>query len=261
MRCFSYTSSLTITFSEEMHRSHFTFRGIMKSDLMQSVADGKITITPSPVIGSYDDVFGNKVLFGTIPEAHTMLTCTQSAKVVTGLSRTLALRADEPLHLYRYQSRLTRPGAALDAFRETLPVRRKENALERALILTEAVYEHMNYVKGITGTATTAEDAFVSGRGVCQDYTHILISLLRSEGYAARYVCGIFPGSSTSHAWAEVLHGGIWIGIDPVNMKLCDDTYAVLARGADGSDTILNKGIFFGTGEQKMNCIYSLEEQ
>ncbi|MGN0907976.1 MAG: transglutaminase family protein, partial [Bullifex sp.] len=133
--------------------------------------------------------------------------------------------------------------------------------LERALIITEAVFSHMSYVKGSTGTATTAEAALKGRMGVCQDYTHILISLLRSEGYAARYVCGIYPGAGTSHAWAEVLSNGIWIGIDPVNMKLSDDTYAVLARGADGSDTVLNKGIFFGNGIQHMECTCTLEEQ
>lgn len=261
MRCFSFSSSLNIAFSEEMHRSHFTFRGIMKSDLMQSVTASSVTVEPAAHYGSYDDVFGNTVIFGTVPVPHRVLTFMQKVTVFTGMSRSLPLRQDEPLHLYRFQSRLTKPGEALMAFRESLPAKRKENALERALIITEAIYEHMSYVKGSTDTGTTAEDALESHRGVCQDYTHILISLLRSEGYAARYVCGVYPGSETSHAWAEVLRDNIWIGIDPVNMRLCDDTYAVLARGADGSDTILNKGIFFGSGEQHMECTYSLEEQ
>ena len=261
MKCFFYRSELKISFSEEMHRSHFTFRGIMKSDAMQRVSDSVLSVTPPAEMDTYDDVFSNTVIFGSIAAPHKVLTFTQEAKVVTGMSRCLPLSSREPLHLYRFQSRLTVPGETLEEFRKSLPARRKEIALERALIITEEIYAHMNYVKGITGTATSAEDAFASRMGVCQDYTHILLSLLRSEGYAARYVCGIFPGSLTSHAWAEVLHNGIWIGIDPVNMKLCDDTYAVLARGADSSDTLLNKGVFFGSGQQHMQCTYSLEEQ
>lgn len=88
-----------------------------------------------------------------------------------------------------------------------------------------AVYTHFKYVTGSTQIHATAEEALKLGEGVCQDYAHIMLSLLRIEGIPCRYVVGIMQGEGASHAWTEVLCNGYWYGFDPTNNKLVDDEY------------------------------------
>lgn len=81
--------------------------------------------------------------------------------------------------------------------------------------LMEAVYRHMSYVPGATDIHTTAAQALRGGKGVCQDYTHILLSMCRMAGIPARYAAGAMIGEGATHAWAEVWLEGMWLGSGP----------------------------------------------
>ena len=124
------------------------------------------------------------------------------------------------------------------------------NALDKAKILCEKVYEHFTYAPGETNVMTTAGEAFVAGKGVCQDYAHVLITLCRMAGMPARYVSGLFVGEGASHAWAEVWMDGLWYGIDPTHNCLTDEKYLKLCVGRDYSDCPLERGVFSGWAEQ-----------
>jgi transglutaminase-like putative cysteine protease len=124
------------------------------------------------------------------------------------------------------------------------------NALDKAKILCAKVYEHFTYAPGETNVMTTAGEAFVAGKGVCQDYAHVLITLCRMAGMPARYVSGLFVGEGASHAWAEVWMDGLWYGIDPTHNCLTDEKYLKLCVGRDYSDCPLERGVFSGWAEQ-----------
>jgi transglutaminase-like putative cysteine protease len=124
------------------------------------------------------------------------------------------------------------------------------SALDKAKILCAKVYEHFTYAPGETNVMTTAGEAFVAGKGVCQDYAHVLITLCRMAGMPARYVSGLFVGEGASHAWAEVWMDGLWYGIDPTHNCLADEKYLKLCVGRDYSDCPLERGVFSGWAEQ-----------
>ncbi len=121
--------------------------------------------------------------------------------------------------------------------------------------LCERVHRVIAYEWGITGVRTTASQAVAAGRGVCQDYAHIMLAACRHAGIAARYVSGHLIGEGGSHAWVEVLHPGDgpgktwWAeGWDPTHGRRTDADYLVVAVGRDYTDTAPLWGTFIGTG-------------
>lgn len=112
--------------------------------------------------------------------------------------------------------------------------------LNRAHRLSECVSDSLQYETASTSSTTTACQALESGRGVCQDYAHLLISVCGVVGLPARYVSGYLFASDmlspeeASHAWAEVYIDDLgWVGFDPANHCCADDKYVRLAAGLD----------------------------
>lgn len=108
----------------------------------------------------------------------------------------------------------------------------------------------------ILSTATTAEAAMKMKAGVCQDYAHILLSLLRTDGICCRYVAGLAFESGETHAWVEVNDGGSWIGIDPTHNRFISDRSIKLCHGRDYSDCPIERGIFLGNAVS-LQTVYS----
>ena len=107
----------------------------------------------------------------------------------------------------------------------------------------------------------TAENALALGRGVCQDYAHIMLSLLRMEGIPARYVVGMTLGEGASHAWVEALCNGYWYGFDPTDNKLVNADYIRVSCGRDSSDCAVIRGNFYGCVTQRQTEKVKLEEK
>ena len=116
---------------------------------------------------------------------------------------------------------------------------------------------------------THATEILENKRGVCQDFAHAMVALCRSLRIPARYVSGYFfdatrdrslRGSEASHAWAEVYVEPLgWVGLDPTNRKVVDDTYIILARGRDYRDVAPVIGSFMGSGRSAMQVTVSVE--
>ena len=118
----------------------------------------------------------------------------------------------------------------------------------------EATRDRIRYDDAATGVTTTAGQAWQIGAGVCQDYSHTLLSLLRAMRIPARYVSGYLhdeeeaPGRTVvgeSHAWIEVWNGG-WEAYDPTNDRRVGSAHVVVARGRDYADVPPLKGIYAG---------------
>ena len=99
--------------------------------------------------------------------------------------------------------------------------------------LMNAINGAMVYMPGETTIHTTAAMALSGGKGVCQDYAHILIALCRMAGIPARYVAGAMVGEGATHAWAEVWLDGVWTGADPTHCRMTDETYIKFSHGRD----------------------------
>ena len=98
------------------------------------------------------------------------------------------------------------------------------------------------------------------GKGVCQDYSHILLSLCRMEGIPCRYVVGMLIGEGASHAWVEICSEGRWIALDPTNNLVVDDQHIKISAGRDYQDCIINQGIFTGQTRQTQQILVSVKE-
>jgi transglutaminase-like putative cysteine protease len=118
----------------------------------------------------------------------------------------------------------------------------------------DATRERIRYDDSATGVTTTAAEAWSVGGGVCQDYSHTLLSLLRSVGIPARYVSGYLHDEEDavgrtvvgeSHAWVEAWDGG-WEAYDPTNDRAVGSAHVVVARGRDYADVPPLKGIYAG---------------
>lgn len=123
------------------------------------------------------------------------------------------------------------------------------------------VASHLSYTPGATEVSTSALEAFAAGHGVCQDYAHLTLALLRGMGIPARYVSGyLHPRqdaikgevvSGESHAWVEAWLGAWW-GFDPTNGVPAGERHVVVGRGRDYADVPPLRGIYShlpGNGE------------
>lgn len=146
------------------------------------------------------------------------------------------------------------PGEAIRAYRKTLSL--KGGAYEKAVEIMHSLQQALRYLPGTTAAHEPAETAFALGQGVCQDYAHVMLSLLRMEGIPARYVTGMTLGEGASHAWVEALCSGYWYGFDPTNNLLVNDGYIRAACGRDSADCSIIRGTFYGAAMQmQRECV------
>ena len=144
-------------------------------------------------------------------------------------------------------------------------LRRDVPALESALALARRIQQEFAYDTDATETDTPVAQAFVMRRGVCQDFTHVLISALRWFGLPAAYASGYLrtlppPGQprlvgvDAMHAWAMLWCGPQrgWVGIDPTNGCMTGSDHILVALGRDYSDVAPIDGVFIGEGTQRL---------
>lgn len=129
------------------------------------------------------------------------------------------------------------------------------------------VRDQLTYVPGTTGVHTSAVEAWEGGEGVCQDYAHLTLAILRSMGIPARYCSGYAHphgdaevGATVigeSHAWIEYW-AGCWTPIDPTAGRSIGEHHVLVARGRDYSDVPPVKGIFHGGTTSGLDVTVSL---
>lgn len=134
------------------------------------------------------------------------------------------------------------------------------SVLEGAMALMTLVHEHFEYRPLATSVNTRATDALALGRGVCQDFAHVMIGACRSLGLSARYVSGYLltqpppgqprlVGADASHAWLAVwCPAQGWVTLDPTNNVLAGQDHVTLAWGRDYADVAPLRGVIRGGG-------------
>jgi transglutaminase-like putative cysteine protease len=126
-----------------------------------------------------------------------------------------------------------------------------DTAEETADRVSEAVSRAITYADGVTGVTTTAAEALAGGRGVCQDYAHVMLALCHVLQLPARYVSGHLLGQGGTHAWVEVIvprgdHAEA-VALDPCNGRRTGGAYVTIATGRDYSDVAPTSGSYCGT--------------
>ena len=169
-------------------------------------------------------------------------------------ARLPAAALTDPRHLR--PTRLTRPDAALRALAAELRSRTAGDA-DFAEAGCARVHAELDFAFDATSVATTAAEAYAAGRGVCQDFAHVLLALCRAAGVPARYVSGHLLGQpGGSHAWVEVLvrdgSGARALAVDPTNGCRAGRRHLPVAVGRDYADVAPTSGVYSGTARGRL---------
>jgi len=147
----------------------------------------------------------------------------------------------------------------LKRFMDEFGIEKGSTPLNSIRDLKAALRAAFVYAPGSTSAQSPIDHILESGRGVCQDYTHVMISILRSWGIPSRYVSGYLGsdsnavGHNESHAWVECwLPDAGWFGVDPVNDDDCDERHIRVAIGRDYGDVPPVRGVFTGALNSKL---------
>ena len=225
----------------------------------------EIRAAPSPhSTPRYVDAWGNAVIevHQEKVQAHQTLVVSSLVETVCGYGQD-GLPVPTPVpaeaHAHRAASdylpftTLTMPDAALNVAASQVAHETADlSPLLRLKAFADFVHRQMQFQSGETGVGTTAAEAWDAKRGVCQDYTHILLTLCRWNNIPARYVSGCVPGEGVMHAWAEafVPHPtapvSCWWAIDATYNKWVSERYIAVAAGRDYRDIAPTYGSYYG---------------
>jgi transglutaminase-like putative cysteine protease len=250
------------------------------TDERQSCLSFRLTTRPGSDPRPYEDYFGNTVYHFDIYEQHRKLQILAEAEVLTEpFDAGAALLTDpapfEPLAQaddqwldFLSSTPLTTPGERIQELGRLL-AGEGTTVASMARALADAVRGSMRYQFGYTTVGTTAEQALSGGAGVCQDYTHIFLSVSHLLGIPARYVSGyLFDGDAAgdvqkTHAWPEVLLPATgWVGLDVTNGNAVDERYVRVAIGRDYADVPPVRGAYSGAaGSGPAVSVFVREEE
>ena len=254
-----------------------------REDNGQALHAFALDIDPAAAPIAFADAFGNGCHLFNIHRAHRHTLVRSRSEVTTvdpaPLPKRLepdaweALReAASPVDNWEFlgPSRFARPSPALAAFTEAKAIRRGSDPLASLLELAAELHRTFHYEPASTSVDSPIEDILETGRGVCQDYTHVMIAIARSWGIPSRYVSGYLhlegkPGeqtpAGTSHAWAEFLLPELgWIGFDPTNNTLADHRHVRIAVGRDYADAAPTRGVVVGGGDSQLDVRVTVVE-
>ncbi|PLP58576.1 transglutaminase [Mesorhizobium loti] len=169
-----------------------------------------------------------------------------------------------PLWLFLHETPLTAAGAGIRDLAEAVG---GGADIERLHQLATLVRERIAYQPGSTSAETVAEEALNLGSGVCQDHSHVFISVARLLGLPARYISGylMMDGVSeqaASHAWAEAHVAGLgWVSFDAANGISPDERYVRVATGRDYRDAMPVSGIRLGQAHEQLAVSITVVQQ
>lgn len=252
-----YSFTTTVDFSEPVRDHAFVLRCLPTTRDNQSVM-GTVSLAPDVPFSLQTDSFGNTIVVGRIDAEHQSFTYHSTGTATVSMPRSREstdIGAEHPR--YRFPSPLARITPEMitwlnnnDISKEASCRSNADSTHALAEQLTHLLHDALDYQPGSTNVETTASEAFAQGRGVCQDFAHIMIAMLRYLGLPARYASGFTVGEGATHAWAQTFIGGLWLGFDPTRNCVCDDTYLVCSVGRDWSDCPVERGVFIGNANQ-----------
>ncbi|MDX1882006.1 transglutaminase family protein [Mycolicibacterium sp. 120270] len=264
---YAYKSPVTASFNEA--------RLTPRSDSRQNVILNRVETVPATRSYRYVDYWGTAVTAFDLHAPHTELEVTSSSVVETDKaelpetkvswddlnSEAVIDRFDEllsPTHYTPASKRISRVGQK---------IAKERDPFEAIVAAADWVHSELDYVPGTTGVHSSGLDALREGKGVCQDFAHLTLILLRGMGIPARYVSGYLhpkpkaPIGDTidgqSHAWIQAWTGGWW-NFDPTNDTEINEQYISVGVGRDYSDVSPLKGIYSGEGSTDLDVVVEI---
>jgi transglutaminase-like putative cysteine protease len=266
-----------------IHRTRYEYPAAViesfnETRLQPTSSDGQVChsfllkVLPSTRLAHYLDFYLNCVHFFEIPEPHTSLHI-ESSSVVSTVSRVLPPyqmtvpmdRLKECLAMEQcYDFMQSSKHVEIDAatWRLALDATMDErDAWQAAMKVMQFIHSDFEYQPAATTVNTPVAEVIGHRKGVCQDFTHVMLAMCRALKIPARYVSGYLyngpkdelEGAQASHAWCEVYIPDFgWRGLDPTNDQQADERYIKVAVGRDYADIVPVQGTYRGTGSKKM---------
>ena len=243
----------------------------------QDVLQYQLLITGNPEIAYSQDGFGNRVgNFNHLEEHSEMILETRMVvrvhhsqkipEIETTTIKDLSLEKEKSITLLRYSyPELIEKQSEIDTILKELDFENK-SIIALSQECNEYIYTNYVYTKGITTINTTIDEILTLKKGVCQDFAHLLVQMLRTAGIPCRYVSGyICPnekglrGEGATHAWVEIYSPTQgWLGIDPTNNIWVMENHVKLSVGINFKDCTPVKGTFKGIAKQKLSVAVSI---
>jgi transglutaminase-like putative cysteine protease len=256
--------STTSRYAAEVFASYNEVRLTPMTDRGQVTVDERVEVVPAARLFRHVDYWGTIVHTFDVHGRHTELTVLGSSIVDTSARRvldedatwgTLALPTlHDDLYEYLSPTRFVAPCDTLSAVADDIRTRAATPA-DAARMAIDAVRDRLVYERGHTTASTSAAEAWNQRRGVCQDFAHVTLAILRAMGVPARYVSGyLHPDrdapigvavSGESHAWIDAWIGD-WAPFDPTNGEPVGERHVVVAQARDYGDVSPLRGIYTG---------------
>ncbi|CAN5721573.1 transglutaminase family protein [soil metagenome] len=264
---YAYKTPVTASYNEA--------RLTPRSDSRQNVILNRVETVPATRSYRYVDYWGTAVTAFDLHAPHTELEVTASSVVETD-------KPEAPTESVTWEDLAS--AAVIDRFDEVLapteyvPASRRIQAVGKRIakyynpqeaVIEAAKWAHseLNYVPGTTGVHSSGLDAHREGKGVCQDFAHLSLILLRSMGIPSRYVSGyLHPKKKAvigetidgqSHAWIQAWTGS-WQYYDPTNDNGINEQYISVGVGRDYADVTPLKGIYSGAGSTDLDVVVEI---
>ncbi len=250
-----------------------------KNSATQHLEAFTITTGPGAELSSYEDSFGNTAHFFDVPGRHDALTVTAESVVAVhrrgpaerirgaGGSPTPDPEPDwrdledaDRTRLWHFlnPTDLTRPTPMLSEFLRREGIERQDTPLASIRELTRRIPEALTFRAGRTHVDSPIDDALTAKSGVCQDFAHLMLAIVRDWGIPARYISGYvfpYPGeTAASHAWVECLLPGLgWVEADPANATHPGAQHIRIAAGRDYRDVPPTRGHFLAATREELS--------
>jgi transglutaminase-like putative cysteine protease len=237
----------------------------------------QLSVNPRARIFGYTDSYGNLVHHFDLPSRHTQLTIISDAlvNIEAQSSNTEVMEygawqeLEDLIEKKDYWDMLTpshfaRSSPQLEQLAEEIGANERKGRSPLAFLqdISSGVHRTFSYVKKSTAVNSPIEDALQSRQGVCQDFAHIMIALVRNAGIPCRYVSGYLYHSTenthpaadgATHAWVEaLLPGRGWVGFDPTVNKLASEQHIRTAIGRDYADVPPTMGMMKGKADTQL---------
>jgi transglutaminase-like putative cysteine protease len=264
---YAYQSPVTASYNEA--------RLTPRSDTRQNVILNRVETIPATRSYRYIDYWGTAVTAFDLHAPHTDLTVTSSSVVETE-------RPEPPVKEVGWSD--LRSAAVIDRFDELLrptahaPASKRLASVVKKIVkacgpaeavvaVAKWVRGELDYLPGTTGVHSSGLDALNEGKGVCQDFVHVSLILLRSIGIPGLYVSGYLHPKrhavvgdtvdGRTHAWIQAWTGGWW-DYDPTNDTKITEQYVSVGAGRDYTDVSPLKGIYSGKGATDLDVIVEI---
>ena len=270
-------------YSSPVRQSVMELRMQPRSEGPQSLRNFQVSTNPRAQLYAYTDHLGNAVYHFNVLREHSELRIETQSLVEMVPFHPLP-EATDPLEWERYNSynlrddhydmleasKFAHISASLSNFMaEHGLIVPKSDPLTVLKSLNTTIYDAFSYQVGVTDASSPIDDALNAGRGVCQDFAHIMIAVARSWGIPARYVSGYLyhrpkssdrSGEDATHAWMEAWMPSLgWIGFDPTNNILASERHIRVAVGRDYSDVPPTRGTYKGSAESELAISVSVQ--